>query len=47
MAELTGMATESLIRMLKKFKDDHLIQMKGKTIKILDAEKLHTISLNG
>ncbi|NOQ27373.1 MAG: helix-turn-helix domain-containing protein [Bacteroidales bacterium] len=44
LAELTGMSTESVIRMLKKFKDDGIIEMKGKKLKIVDYEKLKKIS---
>ncbi len=44
LAELSGMSTESVIRMLKKFKDDKIIDMKGKTLKIIDYEKLQEIS---
>jgi len=47
LAELTGMSTESVIRMLKKFKDDGLIQMTGKTINITNFELLKKISEYG
>ena len=47
LAELTGMATESLIRMLKKFREDNLIEMNGKLIKISDYERLKKISQTG
>jgi CRP-like cAMP-binding protein len=44
LAELTGMSTESVIRMLKKFKDDGIIEITGKKLKIKDYEKLKKIS---
>jgi CRP/FNR family transcriptional regulator, polysaccharide utilization system transcription regulator len=44
LAELTGMSTESVIRILKDFKDDNLIGMDGKTLQILDFERLQKIS---
>ncbi|MFO7827844.1 MAG: Crp/Fnr family transcriptional regulator [Bacteroidales bacterium] len=47
LAELSGMSTESLIRMIKKFKDDDIIEMQGKTIKIMNFELLHKISEYG
>lgn len=47
LAELTGMATESLIRMLKRFREDKLIGMNGKIVTISDYEKLREISVSG
>lgn len=47
LAELSGMATESVIRMLKKFKDEGLIEMDGKMLRILNPEKMRQISLTG
>jgi CRP/FNR family transcriptional regulator, polysaccharide utilization system transcription regulator len=47
LAELTGMSTENVIRMLKKFKEDKLISIEGKTFKVLNAESLRVISMNG
>jgi CRP/FNR family transcriptional regulator len=44
LAELTGLTPESVIRILSKFKNDNLIQIDGKMIKILDMEKLKQIS---
>jgi CRP-like cAMP-binding protein len=44
LAELTGMSTESVIRILKDFKDNGLIQMTGKSMQILDFERLQKIS---
>lgn len=44
LAELSGMSSETVIRMLKKFSDDGLIQMDGKNFQVLDYERLHKIS---
>lgn len=47
LAELTGMSTESAIRILKDFKDDFILDISGKRMKILDLEKLKRISATG
>lgn len=47
LAELTGMSTESVIRIMKEFKDDELIKVSGKSISILDAERIRKISAVG
>lgn len=47
LGELSGLATESVIRMLKKFKDEGLIEMEGKNLEIVNPEKLREISLRG
>lgn len=47
LAELSGMSSETVIRMLKKFHDDGLIRMEGKSFKILDYERLKQISEKG
>jgi CRP/FNR family transcriptional regulator len=44
MGDLTGMSTESVIRMMKEFKDDGLIDMSCKKIEILDVGRLEKIS---
>jgi CRP-like cAMP-binding protein len=44
LAELTGMSTESVIRILKDFKDEKLIRMTGKSLQIIDIERLQRIS---
>jgi len=44
LADLTGMSTESVIRMMKEFKDDGLIDMNSKQIKLLDIDRLERIS---
>ncbi len=44
LAELTGLTSESVIRILSKFKADNIIVMEGKTIQIMDMAKLKMIS---
>ncbi len=44
MGDLTGMSTESVIRMMKEFKDDGLIEMCCKKIELLDINRLERIS---
>jgi len=43
LAELSGMSTESVIRTLKHFQEDGLIEMTGKAFKIIDPEGLMKI----
>ncbi len=47
LADLTGLSTESVMRILKEFKEDRLLEAKGKVIKILDKDKLEKISNYG
>ena len=47
LAELTAMTKESAIRVIKEFKDDGLIEVNGKNIKILDQKALALIALHG
>jgi len=47
LAELSGMSSETVIRMLKKFNDDGLIKMSGKNLTVLDYERLKQISERG
>lgn len=47
LAELSGMSSETAIRLLKKFIDDELISMDGRTIKVLDYNRLQRISKTG
>ena len=47
LADLSGMGPETVIRMLKSFKDEGLIEMKGKSMRILDVERLRRISETG
>ncbi|MEI6678898.1 MAG: Crp/Fnr family transcriptional regulator [Mariniphaga sp.] len=44
MGDLTGMSTESVIRMMKEFKDDGLIEISSKKIELLDIARLERIS---
>jgi len=44
LGDLTGMSTESVIRMMKEFKDDGLIEMNCKKIELLDIARLERIS---
>jgi CRP/FNR family transcriptional regulator, polysaccharide utilization system transcription regulator len=46
-AELSGMTQESVVRIIKNFKENKLIATHGKTIEILDYNKLQEISLKG
>ncbi len=39
-ANLVGTATETAIRLLSEFNKDHIIELTGKKIKILDSDKL-------
>lgn len=47
LAELSGMSPETVIRMLKEFNDEGLIRMDGKTIEIIDHERIKQISETG
>ncbi|MBC8314288.1 MAG: Crp/Fnr family transcriptional regulator [Bacteroidales bacterium] len=47
LAELSGMSSETVIRMLKKFNEDELIQLDGKRFKVLDYSRLQRISETG
>lgn len=47
LAELAGMSTESVIRILKKFQEDNLITITGKTFTISDPEGLQRICDHG
>jgi CRP/FNR family transcriptional regulator, polysaccharide utilization system transcription regulator len=46
-AELSGMTQESVVRIIKKFKEEKLITTEGKMIKILNFDKLSQISRTG
>ena len=47
LAELSGIATENLSRILKKFKDEGLIDFEGKMFSIMNYDRLKQISENG
>lgn len=44
LGDLTGMSTESVIRMMKEFKDDGLIDTQCKSVVLLDLARLERIS---
>src|SRR6056297_136861 len=46
-AELSGMSAETVVRLLRKFSDDKLIRMHGKSIEVIDIDKLQRISDTG
>ena len=43
LAELAGMSTENVIRILKKFQEEKLISLKGKRIELSNINALHRI----
>ena len=43
LAELAGMSTENVIRILKKFQDDNYIKITGKTFELLDVDGLQRV----
>jgi CRP/FNR family transcriptional regulator, polysaccharide utilization system transcription regulator len=47
LADLSGITKESLIRVLKKFKEDNILNVNGNLVEILDPEKLDFISRKG
>lgn len=47
LGELAGMSPETVIRMLKEFNDDKVIRMDGKSLEVLDYERLKQISETG
>jgi CRP-like cAMP-binding protein len=47
LADLSGMSSETVIRILKQFDKDNLIKLKGKSILIQDEEQLRHISEKG
>ncbi|MBC7556197.1 MAG: Crp/Fnr family transcriptional regulator [Chryseobacterium sp.] len=42
-ANIIGTATESAIRLISEFKNDHLIEVEGRNIKIINREKLKKV----
>jgi CRP/FNR family transcriptional regulator, polysaccharide utilization system transcription regulator len=46
-AELSGMSAETVVRLLRKFSEDKLIHMHGKSIEVIDIDKLQRISDTG
>ena len=47
LGELAGMSPETVIRMLKEFNEDKVIEIEGKTVRVLDYERLKQISETG
>jgi CRP/FNR family transcriptional regulator len=47
LGELTGMSTESVIRIFKDFRENGYIAVNGKTVELLNFEKLEMISEKG
>jgi CRP/FNR family transcriptional regulator, polysaccharide utilization system transcription regulator len=47
LSDLTSMSTESVIRILKDFKDDGIIDSNNKSITLLDMPRLESISAKG
>lgn len=47
LAELSGMSPETVIRMLKEFNDEGLIRMEGKSIEVIDYNRIKQISDTG
>jgi len=47
LADLSGMSSETVIRILKSFKEEGLIEMQGKNIKVIDFDRLKHISETG
>ena len=47
LGELAGMSPETVIRMLKEFSDDKVIELEGKTVRVLNYERLKQISETG
>ena len=47
LAELCGMSQETVVRMLKKFDEEGIIQLKGKNFRIVDYDRLRSISEKG
>ena len=47
LGELAGMSPETVIRMLKEFSEDRVIRIDGKSIEVLDYNKLKQISDTG
>jgi len=46
-ADYTSMSKDSAIRILKEFERDQIIRLEGKTIEVLDGNRLQSISING
>jgi len=47
LAELTGMSTESAVRLIKEFRNEGVITVEKKILEIIDLKKLEQIANNG
>ncbi|MFC2087544.1 Crp/Fnr family transcriptional regulator [Bacteroidota bacterium] len=47
LAELSGMSSETVTRMLKKFNEEGLIYLNGKSFRVVEYERLKRISVTG
>lgn len=47
LGEFTGMTKESVVRLLKEFNDENIIEVKQNSIKILNKERLQKIMISG
>jgi len=47
LSDLTSMSTESVIRILKDFKDDKIIDMNNESVTLPDLPRLESISVKG
>lgn len=47
LAELSGLSSETVIRMLKVFREEGLIDLSGKILKVLDHDRMKQISETG
>jgi len=47
LAELSGLSAETVIRMLKVFREEGLISLQGKTLRVVDHSRLSKISETG
>jgi len=47
LADMTGLSKESVIRILKEFKDDGIIESHGDEVEILNFESLQRIAISG
>jgi len=47
LADLSGMSSETVVRMLKKFNDEGIIKMVGKRFEVIDYDRLKRISETG
>ncbi len=47
LADLTGLSIESVLRIMKDFKEEGIIEVDGKNIEVLDEDQLNRISRHG